>query len=595
MRHFQLEVRFPAGSILVGGYSATPKWIDAIHAADQADRPIIPATALRGALRESLEAVLRGNHLPACQGGTGQMPGTTNAKPVPCQLDQGKPCVACRLFGLQRGTLHSGERFFSALILGAASLGDDESVRWQHSPHVSISRSSRSAEDERLFNYRVPCLIDQKMMACGYLLDDGLHKELEASVRATTHIGGGRSRGQARVDLTLHWSEGTEATPPVPPSDQDAWVRLTLKSPAAIGSQTVDNNVRDSRAEIPGAMLRGAIGFALAKGLVDPDHDRALQSLVAADTGAQFGFLFPTTNDEAQGKSCAPWPITAKACKFEPTKHPVVDTVFERIAVALLQTPAQARQLNQRVHMKCAEPGCNGPLRGAKGNRSTFRRTDVRLITRVALDRDTGSAADGKLFSQVLVESGTRFEGAIRNVPPQSQALLASAAAQPLFIGRGTSAGWGQATLEFLSPPSGKSLTDRGEYFREQLHEFLHAVGVSTDKIERYVPVTLLSPLWPSNAQSDEQTIEQALGGKVTRWVCKARRFAIDGGWDQRAGELFTGQVVAAGAVFVAELSSPWPECLAELQACERHGVGLRRHQGFGQLICFDSLSASKG
>ena len=74
MRHFALTIRFPTGGPLIGGTAATPEGYHAHHAA-RGEAPYLPATALRGALREALEAVLRGSgEHRACAGGTGLEP-----------------------------------------------------------------------------------------------------------------------------------------------------------------------------------------------------------------------------------------------------------------------------------------------------------------------------------------------------------------------------------------------------------------------------------------------------------------------------------------------------------------------------------------
>jgi len=71
------------GAILIGGYTSPTGFLDAVTAADRDGRVVIPASALKGALREAVTRLHGGCNLAE-----------------PCQ---GDPCPACRLFG-QPGT-----------------------------------------------------------------------------------------------------------------------------------------------------------------------------------------------------------------------------------------------------------------------------------------------------------------------------------------------------------------------------------------------------------------------------------------------------------------------------------------------------------
>ncbi|HEX7840010.1 MAG TPA: RAMP superfamily CRISPR-associated protein, partial [Kofleriaceae bacterium] len=212
MSHFALTVRFPGGGPLVGGAATTPQGFHASHAELPDGRPYIPATALRGALREALEAVLRGTgEHRACAGGDGIDPERTDTG-VPvrrCDLGiDGAPCLACRLFGTRRAAIGANERAFSGLVLGdAMPVGEP---RWTTRPSVALARASRSASDKQLVFQRVPEAdggAPLTFTAHGRVSDESLSRYLEAATRATTHVGSGRSRGLARVELELAWRE----------------------------------------------------------------------------------------------------------------------------------------------------------------------------------------------------------------------------------------------------------------------------------------------------------------------------------------------------------------------------------------------------
>ncbi|WP_437623254.1 RAMP superfamily CRISPR-associated protein [Sorangium sp. So ce1151] len=594
MKSFELTLHFPAGSVMVGGYADVPEGLHGAHARDSSGRPILPATAIRGALRESLEALLRGAGLHACAAGTGLVPEAVQevgARAVPCTLDEGRRCIPCRLFGTQRAAIDEGERRFSGLVLGEALPVSGENA-WLVQPGVAIGRNARSAEENRLFLRRVPAPSRAlRFVAQGRLLDAELERSFDAAVRATSHLGSGRSRGMARVEMALRWLEDTAPAPVALPAEGDVRLRVTLRSPTSIGVPIASDGLRDTRLEVPGAALRGAVGFALAEALPDPT-DPAFQALVAEE-GAHFGFLYPV--DDAADEPGAPLPITAVACKYEQRKHGVVDTLLDRLAIEHASSAAHASGVERTALSRCGFPGCNGPLRGMEGTRRMRAAVPVRAVTRLSMDRMRSSARDGQLFSQILLEEGTVFEGSIRNIPAEARQRLALALAQPLSLGRGRASGWGKIELHASAAPAPARLSSRGQAFDEALRRRLRAAGLPAERLGRLVPITIMSPLLPAG-DGDDGAGELASAIGASRCFLKARRFSREGGWDQRTGKMEPALATAAGGIFVLELAEgrTWTDVLSLLEQIEQHGVGLRRHQGFGQVLCFDPFICAR-
>lgn len=316
MGSFELILRFPRGSVLIGGHAPRPDGIHAVHARLANGQPFLPASAIRGALRESLEGLLRGNELPACAGGNGEDPSHGQDKRHSiCSLDENKPCRACRLFGGGQDTLPRGERTFSALVLGEAHPLDEAHVEWQSRFGVAIERSRQSAADKKLVRRLVPepGLV---FRATGRLTTDkdSLRADFEAAVRATTHIGSGRSGGLARVEMELRWIHAATAEPSALPNDC-LEIAFKLVTPASLGVPIATGNFHDTRLCIPGSALRGAIGFALAETLPDPDHDDDFLALVNEKAGAIFDFAYPVDDIDAAGFA-GPWPLTMQGCKI---------------------------------------------------------------------------------------------------------------------------------------------------------------------------------------------------------------------------------------------------------------------------------------
>lgn len=589
MSAFELICRFPRGSVLIGGHAAVPAGVHAVHARLADGRPFLPASALRGALRESLEGLLRADGQPACAGGDGVMPAEgAAAAPVPCTLADGWPCRACRLFGGGRPTLPEGERMFSGLVLGEAHPADEGHVDWQSRFGVAIDRRRRSAADKMLVRRLVP-EAGLAFRATGRLTasKNSLREDLEAAVRATTHLGSGRSGGFARVEMELRWIKHAAAPAtvidPLPPGDS-VEIAFALAAPAAMGVPIALGNFRDTRRCIPGSALRGAIGFALAEALPDP-NDPDFQALVDPDTGAIFDFAYHVDDVGTAGLP-GPWPLTVQACKTH-AEHGVVDTLLDRIAVQGIASFADVRSL--KASHTC--PTCGGPLGGTGSSRRARKQPPVQIVTRVGMDRRRSSARDGALFSYAQLASGACFVGQIRRIPERSRAHLARALAGPLSVGRARSLGWGTLTrMRVAAALPVTSVEERARSFDAALAARL---GKAHPRVQRLVPFTLLSPLVVETDEDDgTAALEAALGVPVRAWPVVARRFDLERGWDQRTGPREVVRVARAGSVFVAELpeGQRWSEVLPALTRLEAGGAGGRTRMGFGRVICFDPL-----
>ncbi|MBM3678238.1 MAG: hypothetical protein FJW96_10210 [Actinobacteria bacterium] len=585
MSDFSMSIRCPRGTLLVGGYSAVPEGVDAVHASDERGRPLIPSTAIRGALRETLEALLRGAGLPSCSGGDGGDPvDPSSAASAPCSLAQGRPCQACRLFGTQQRDGRGGR---GALVLENARLEDGREESWQVRPGVAIARESRAASGKLLFNRLVPDLGERIFVSRGRLIDPdpALRCLLEATTRAATHLGAGRSRGFGRVEICLRWPESVDP-PPEPPANAGDRLRVRAKllSPAAIGLGASDDWFRDTRREIPGSALRGAVGFALAEVLENPDENADFQALVG-ENGARFGFLDPVAT-EGSGPSY-PWPLTARRCKFEPTEHGVVDTLLDRLAVEMCQTGAQAAKVERTSKNGCAVQGCGGPLRACSGSRRAARAPDIRQVTRVALDRSRSSAKSGALFTHQMLEAGQHFEGVIDRIPEAGMGLLVRALAMPLSVGRGQSMGWGRLEIRLIEERTETALEDRSSAFVKALEARLRRAGIEPKGITGFLPVVLASPLVGRAGEPDDPVVSlRAAMGAEAELVLAVRRFVREGAWDQRAGKVSRTVATAAGSVFVFRIESG--HLIDVAKRLESDGAGARREQGFGRLACFD-------
>jgi CRISPR/Cas system CSM-associated protein Csm3 (group 7 of RAMP superfamily) len=181
---------------------------------DRFERPIIPAAALKGAMRIDFERLMRALERPVCHG------------PDPERMCDTEPCIVCRLFG------GPGDRPGRLRFADALPLTRQYRELYIQRMGVGLSRSLRRAESGLLFA--------QEAMPSGLRLETQI-QTLEPLAPQDQHdfeavlnwwcqeglsIGGGRSRGMGHV--TLEWvvdtlDTGVELFPaeaPVLPSQQ---------------------------------------------------------------------------------------------------------------------------------------------------------------------------------------------------------------------------------------------------------------------------------------------------------------------------------------------------------------------------------------
>lgn len=172
----EIEMRFS----LLSGVHVTGEqgklWTDKTLVVDwfEGRRPVVPATTVKGWLRESAERLLRGLGVNACDGSTAQTICGT--------------CVVCGIFGSPRR--RSPLRFQDAVLSDAAT-----DVRM----NVSLSRHRKTSYEERLFSTEVAWqrILQAKVSGFFASVDDAKKATalLYFAAKAGFAIGAARSRG----------------------------------------------------------------------------------------------------------------------------------------------------------------------------------------------------------------------------------------------------------------------------------------------------------------------------------------------------------------------------------------------------------------
>lgn len=443
MKQFDIQIR-TLGPLLIGGQSAPCRGGDKGTARDLDGRPLIPASALRGALRMTLERLLRGRD--GADAACGANPRESTAPKPPCS------CPTCRLFG-QEG--HG----IGALRLEDAVLADDHQAAVSVRPQVAVSRRSGAAveghlaflepatgahADGLLFTARAHLAAQGPQYDRAALERDA--ENLRAACAALSALGGGKARGFGWVECSLVESD-SPSKPSVPTGVRGARSdALTLtfeaRAPLHFGQGRPLGSFLPTRSWAPGSTVRGAVAFALLeRGLCNPDDERFQTLVTPSAEGPSFGAA------RARGDRAS---ATRRKCR--PYDH-----VFDDLLGELVRRAAGDRgiALALRPGGSCPEPGCTATKIQPWSWVKSAPRLDRRVRTRTAINRQTGTSMDQKLYSIEVIEARTAtapggngqplvLEAEIRGLDPGSSELLALLEGCEIWLGGRRSRGMGR-------------------------------------------------------------------------------------------------------------------------------------------------------
>lgn len=318
-------------------------------------------------------------------------------------------------------------------------------------------------------------------------------------------------------------------------------VEVLLEQPTRLGGAPTAEQLQTTRPVVDGSVLRGALGTAWIRRHGAPTGPRRLDFERLFESEVFFG---PAHLDGP------PQPLSVRRHKYPRETGSCLHEEWD-VADSSYQTP--------RV---C--PDCTSPLEPARGLRpDQLPRSLMKMSLQVASDQ---VAADGNLVLREKLVRGQRFRGRLSATPQDAAAL------RDLVHGRSVRLGGGRSTAGAarivisdapVPPPpvelDGRSLT---------LH--LGSPGILTDDHGR--PVASPVP-----------ALRRALGVQsslVTRWC----RWESVGGWHAASGlPKPVDHAVIAGSTFVLALDAQLDA--AKLRCLATDGLGLRRTEGFGQLV----------
>jgi CRISPR-associated protein Csx10 len=316
---------------------------------------------------------------------------------------------------------------------------------------------------------------------------------------------------------------------------------LTLRQPAQLGDRPRDDFVLTTMEHLPGAAVRGALAAAWIAMHGKPTGQQRAGFLRLFEGGVRFGALLrPGTEFDS---------LAVVRHKYKPAETcQVVD--YDR---AVGDAPPD----------RC--PDCDSPLEPARPGLFPDDPGDapaIRRRTSVAIG-ESGVARRNQLFTRETLLPGQHFTGTLAASDLADLTAL-QALGQVRIGGRRTTHGLADITISEEAPPEPQRLDETTLVLR------LRTPGIFTDEYGRPRP------------QPGRAELTRILGGEAwveRRWA----RWQEVGGWHVASGLPKPAELaVAAGSAFI--IRTERAVATADIQRLARRGVGLRRHEGFGDL-----------
>lgn len=314
---------------------------------------------------------------------------------------------------------------------------------------------------------------------------------------------------------------------------------LTLRQPAQMGSKARRDNVLSTLEYIPGSVVRGALaaGWLARHGVSRPGTREREEFLTLFEGGVRYGALLRNGTEFMS--------LAVVGHKYDP-EDSCSDVDYDRA-------------MGDKPPLYC--PDCGSPLeqrRGLTGEREVPRRR-----TSVAIS-PAGTAVERALFTRETLSAGQVFRGTV-TAPDDRLLGILGCLGSVRVGGRRTTHGLADITLtaEGATPVPQRRHDD-------MLVVRLRSPGIFTDEYGR-----------PSRDPSGQELTE-ALGvgaSVMQRWT----RWEQAGGWHVASGLPKQQELtVAAGSTYI--ISTERPVADTALARLAERGLGLRRHEGFGDL-----------
>ncbi|NTV65440.1 MAG: CRISPR-associated RAMP protein Csx10 [Oscillochloris sp.] len=370
---------------------------------------------------------------------------------------------------------------------------------------------------------------------------------------------------------------------------QQLIVQITARSPLAFAERKPGAQFRESLPYVPGAAIFGALGQYLAEeGRFDEAFLRRIRCHNAYP--AQYGDAW-----------VRPLPLTALQPKGK-SDGPLIDALVERVCWERQQPPAL-------IYLPTDDDGRPWELPDWRfytllAGVPQKRRISQRVLTRVAINRQRGTAEDQRLYSPLVLTETSSFLGSIA-FDPADMALVAELVPHIRYLGGRQSTGLGKVEVKpyarqdkATEPPISERIEQLTSRFQQQAaryHEW--GGGEWTIPARSLFTINLLSDAillehgWLPTQEFSADMLEELTGIKATLRRSFTRTLTIGGWaalWQQPKA---TSLAVGMGSLYLFEAAQPLSaaEC-TRLEDLQLSGIGTRRQEGFGQVRVCDAF-----
>lgn len=370
--------------------------------------------------------------------------------------------------------------------------------------------------------------------------DAGLLQDALAGVKWAGTL---RSRGFGRVRLTAE-AAASPAGRNEPVTGRCIHYRLRTKTPVLITdlSRSGENSY-ETRGYIPGSAVRGMVIGALASR--DPDW---FQAHKAALLGGEARFLDAVPAPEQAA-------VLPSIRGFYETKE---ETGLESVVTDGVFTPGKKRA---KLGAFCALEG------------GTIRYWSAETDGAMRIQRNVAAGEDTRPFQTRYLSAGQDFSGYICLEDEALAEKISAVFAGTVWLGADRFEGFGQCAVTALEAVDAPAWT--AAYGVEAPAETLYLLAVS--------PLAMLDR-WGEPCGLDTETLAKKLGvDRVEVRYCSTALAEFGGynrTWKCRAPAV---RMYDRGSVF--QLACSGAPALERLRAVQREGLGIRRSEGFGQVL----------
>jgi len=587
----------------MGGYSSSNE-VDGASARNALGYPMIPASAIKGAVRETLDRLLNA-HDPQ-----------RNCHPPKCKEMCGR-CLSCTLFGSweKQGILI----FRDAHPANFNKQDISPDVYYETRQHCSMYRDIKIADDRKSRTYEIVRGTENVCFVAYVFSERELTYEeksvLTPAIQHTMSIGGGKSRGLGWISMVPDDWEFMPTPEPVQfRLSETVHLEIQAISPLNLGNLKPFHNFHESLPFIPGRALRGAI----ARFWQNRESPAEFQNTLGLCNSLYFGNGYPLWDH----KPTQFLPLTFFQCGICTGPASLHDLLF----FLLIQKISASKDIFFPIQYVC--PSCGHPLCKSSSLLVTegldICMLQYQFITRLPGNRITNASQEETLHTIQIIPNFIKhkqkieqlaFMAQISHIQPENAPKIAQLHQAEIYLGGGRTRGLGHCKL-LIHPDEAQlqciDLAARIQSWNKMLHqnaatfaEMLSDLGLQEtfwqsfhQKI--YFSLTCISELAISG--NSQAMVALPTGEYLRKWYPFSLTLHLEAAWfhttmrgEWNHSTLSIQNIIPVfmpGSVFVYSIpTNDWEKDVLQLTeslvTLEKVGLGLKTKQGFGSIaIC---------